>query len=123
MCKFEIIYPYNAILPQKKAHDIFIVHECAAFAELGWDVTLLIGKGSDNKALFSHYQISSSENLHVKELFILRKNNPLRLSWNLPFFWACQNLIRKQHPDCVFLSVKKQAAFHLQRKIYGVRYV
>jgi len=50
----------------------------------------------------------------------VRKNNPLGLSWNIPFFFCCQNQIRKKRPDYVFLSVRKQAAFHLLRKIRNV---
>jgi glycosyltransferase involved in cell wall biosynthesis len=119
----RIIYPYNEILPRKKAHDIFIMHTCAAFAELGWDVTLLIGKGSDGDSLFSYYQINPSQNLHITPLFILRKNNPFGISWNLPFFLGSQFKIQKMHPDCVFLSVRKQATFHLLRKVSKVRYI
>jgi glycosyltransferase involved in cell wall biosynthesis len=119
----RIIYPYNEILPKKRAHDLFIVHECAALAELGWDVTLLVGKGSEKNTLFSHYHISPSACLHIAPLFIIRKNNPLHISWNLPFFFNCQRRIRNMRPDYVFLSVRKQAAFHLLRKVPKVRYV
>ena len=119
----RIIYPYNEILPKKRAHDTFIVHECAALADLGGEVTLLVGKGSEKDNLFSHYAIPPSNPLHIKTLFILRKNNRLGLSWNLPFFWCCQKEIQKILPDYVILSVRKQAAFHLSHKIPGVRYV
>src|ERR1700722_15168999 len=113
----RIIYPYNEILPQKKAHDVYIVHECSALANLGWGVTLLVGKGSETNNLFAHYQIPPSDRLHIEPLFIMRKNNPFRISWNLPFFFGCQRRIEKIKPDYVFLSVRGQAAFHLTRKL------
>jgi glycosyltransferase involved in cell wall biosynthesis len=119
----RIVYPYNEILPRKKAHDVFIVNECAALSALGWDVNLLAGAGSEREKIFSHYQIAKQNPLRVQPLYIVRKNNPFRLSWNLPFFWNCQKVIRKERPDYVFLSVRKQAAFHLVRKIPGVRYL
>jgi len=119
----QIIYPYNEILPKKKAHDVFIVHECAALADLDWEVILLIGKGSEKNTLFSHYQIAPSTHLHIEPLFIVRKNNPFHISWNLPFFLMCQHQIRKIKPNWVILSVRKQATFHILRKVSGVRYV
>lgn len=119
----RIIYPYNEILPKKKAHDLFIVQECAALANLGFNVTLLTGKGAKKETLLQHYQIPDLENLHFQMHFLLRKNNPLNVSFNLPFFFACQQTIKKLQPDYVLLSVVKQAAFHLSRKIPHVRYV
>lgn len=119
----RIIYPYNEILPEKKAHDLYIVHECAALADLGWDITLLIGKGRESRSLYSHYQISPSAHLHIKPLFMIRKNNPFNLSWNFPFFVQCQRTMQRERPDVVLLSVRKQGAFHLSRKLPGVRYV
>src|SRR5262245_56404068 len=106
----RVVYPYNEILPKKKAHDVFIVQECAAFAELGWDITLLVSKWSEINTLFDHYHISSSDHLHIKPLFIIRKKTSFRISWNLPFFLCCQQQIQKIRPDWVFLSVRKQAA-------------
>jgi len=119
----RIIYPYNEILPKKKAHDVFIMHECAALAALGWDVTLLVGKGSSEKTLLTHYNLSPMKQLHIEPLFTLRKNTLLPLSWNLPFFMSCQSVIRTQKPDIVITSVRKQAAFHHLRKVAGVRYI
>lgn len=82
----RIVYPYNEILPKKRAHDLFIVHECAALADLGWQVTLLIGKGSEKSSLFNHYQIPLSNQLQIESLPLIRKNNLFGISWNLPFF-------------------------------------
>lgn len=119
----RIIYPYNEILPKKKAHDVFIFHECAALAaQKGFDVTLLVGQGSDAD-LFSHYDVPENDHLHLQRLFILRKNNLLRFSWNFPFFFYCQRYIRRVRPDIVICSVRKQGAYHLQRKIPGIQYV
>lgn len=120
----RIIYPYNEILPKKKAHDVFIFNECAALANLGWEITLLCGKGSEKKSLPEHYQIPQPlENFRIEPHFIVRKNNPLNLSWNLPFFFSCQQAIRKKRPDYVFLSVRKQGEYHLSRKVPGVKYL
>lgn len=118
----RIAYLYNEILPKKKAHDVFIFQECAAFADLGWEVTLLCGKGSlDHAYLYKHYETTTP--IHIERLPIVRKNNFLNLSWNLPFFWSCQRFIQKKKPDVVFLSVRKQGEYHLKRKVAGVRYL
>ena len=119
----RIIYPYNEILPKRKAHDVFVFHECAALATHGnCELTLLVGKGS-NQDLFSHYHVPKNEHLHIHPLLIVRKNNPFGISWNLPFFFLCQRYIEREHPDVVICSVRGQAAYHLQRKIPGVQYV
>ncbi len=119
----RIIYPYNEILPKRKAHDLFIVQECAALAESGSDLTLLIGKGSDLENFYMHYKIAPCPRLHIKPLRIIRKNNILGISWNWPFFHHCQQEIRESRPDLVILSVRKQGAYHLQHKVAGVRYL
>ncbi|MCH9625596.1 MAG: hypothetical protein S4CHLAM123_07720 [Chlamydiales bacterium] len=119
----QILYPYNELLPRKKAHDVYIFHECAALAQLGIDVSLFYGKGASKQALFKHYRTSPSKNLHLHPRLLIRKNNPFNLSWNLPFFFDCQRHIASLKPNFVFLSVLKQAAYHLQRKIKGVRYI
>lgn len=120
----RIFYPYNEILPKKKAHDVYLFNECASLANAGADVTLLCGRQSWNDvALAAHYQTSVHSRFCIRRLPIIRKNNFLNLSWNLPFFFFCQKEIEHLHPDFVFLSVLKQAAFHLSRKIKGVKYV
>ncbi len=119
----RIIYPYNEILPKRKAHDVFVFHECGALAaHANCDITLLVGQGS-NQDLFSHYHVPKNEHFHIQPLFIVRKNNPLGLSWNLPFFFLCQRYIQRARPDVVICSVRGQAAYHLKRKIPGVQYV
>lgn len=120
----RILYPYNEILPKKKAHDVFIFHACSALAEAGLDVTLLCGNGSlfDN-ALAQHYGVTTHHLPHIKRLPIVRKNNLLNLSWNWPFFAACQHRIKHDKPDWVILSVRKQGIYHLERKIKSVRYL
>jgi len=119
----RIIYPYNEVLPKKKAHDVYIFDECAAMAQVGYDVTLLCGRGSAKKEeLFKHYHVPNDA-FHIKQLPIIRKNNPLNLSWNYPFFFFSQQEIRRTKPDWVFLSVRKQGSYHLHRKIAKVRYL
>ena len=119
----RIIYPYNEILPKRKAHDVFVFHECAALAaKENCSVTLLVGKGS-NRDLFSHYHVPKNTHFHIHPLWIVRKNNPFRISWNFPFFFLCQRYIQRQRPDVVICSVRGQAAYHLKRKIPGVQYI
>jgi glycosyltransferase involved in cell wall biosynthesis len=119
----RIVYPYNEILPKRKAHDVYIFQECAALANLGWDTTLLIGKGSQRDFLFHHYNVPPDNPLHLSFLYHIRKNNPLRISWNLPFLLQTQIYLRKKKPDWVFLSIRKQGLYHLRRKISGIRYL
>lgn len=120
----RIIYPYNEILPTKRAHDVFIFHQCQALAESGHRVTLLCGEGSKEKrSLFQHYEVADSKDFHIKTIPIIRKNNLLNLSWNLPFFYFTQRFIRSHVPDVVFLSVLKQGIYHLSRKVPSVRYI
>ncbi len=119
----QILYPYNEILPKRAAHDPFIFDECAALARCGCKVTLLCGKGSlSDSELFSHYG-TKPQVFTVKRLPIIRKNNPLHLTWNRFFFFFSQQEIRRQKPDWVILSVRKQGAYHLSRKIPNVRYL
>lgn len=115
--KIFITYPYNEILPRKKAHDVFVFQECAALHEAGFSVTLLCGKGSlPDHQLFEHY---STPSFPIKRLPIIRKNNPFNISWNLPFFFAAQ----KELKGTVILSVLKQAAYHLKRKLPNTSYI
>lgn len=123
MRQLRILYPYNEILPKKKAHDVFIFQECAAFEKKGAAVTLLCGKGSARDSALFQYYGEPKASFEIKQLAIVRKNNVLRLSWNLPFFLLTQREIKIRKPDFVFLSVFKQGLFHLQHKIPHVRYV
>lgn len=120
----RFFFPYNEILPKKRAHDLYLISLCHALASLGHDVTLLIGKGSEEKeVLFAHYGISSLENFRICCLPIVRKNNLFNLSWNRIFFSAVQKTIQKEKPDWVVLSVYKQGIYHLKRKVPGVKYL
>ncbi len=117
----RIVYPYNEILPKRAAHDAFIFQECAALHAAGLSTTLICGRGTwAAPKLFAHYGTPS---FPVHQLPIIRKNNPWRISWNLPFFMATQSYLKKKRPDWVFLSVAKQGAYHLKRKISGIRYL
>lgn len=115
----KIIYPYNEILPTKKAHDVFIFNECIALSKKA-NVTLLCGKGSKGE-LFKHYQVGKNK-LQIRNLPILRKNF-FKFSWNYPFFFSTQKYLKKTKPDVAIFSVMKQGEFHFQRKIRGIRYV
>lgn len=119
MKNLKVVYPYNEILPKKKAHDLYIVHSCAALSQQGLDTTLLCGKGSQISS--GHYPMAS--HVHFQCLPIVRKNNFLNLSWNRPFFSKTQAWIEACQPDVVLLSVPKQAAYHLKRRVPGVRYL
>lgn len=120
----KIIYPYNEILPLKKAHDAYIIRNCAALAASGLDVTLLCGKGSLSKSeLFSFYKIDTNNPLKIVQLPILRKNNIFHLNWNYVFFWSARRYIERHQPDIVIFSVLKQADFLLRNKLRGCSYV
>lgn len=120
----KIIYPYNEILPLKKAHDAYVIRSCAALAEAGVDVTLLCGKGSlSNAELFSFYNIAPNNPLKIVRLPILRRNNIFNINWNFIFFWACSRYIERHQPDMVIFSVLKQADFLLKRRVKGCKYV
>lgn len=119
----RIIYPYNENLPKNRAHDVYIFNECAALSGQ-FDVLLLCGSNSSPKEeLKRHYAAEIKGNLQIKRLAILRKSTVLNLSWNFPFFFGCQNIIKKNRPDWVFLSVKKQADYHLKRRLPFCRYL
>ena len=108
-----ILYPYNEILPTGRAHDNYVVHNAACL-----DATLAIGRGSIPD-LQSHYGASPTT-LHLP---IIRKNNPLNLSWNLPFFHATQKLIKQREPQVVITSVWKQALYHHRRRLPKTKYI
>lgn len=119
----RILYPYNEILPKKRAHDVYIVNQCQAFGEAGDEVLLLSGRGSESDdRLRNHYGIPHQK-FSIKRLPIVRKNNFLSLSWNRVFFHFCQREIDAFQPDVVFLSVHKQGNFHLKRKRKNTVYV
>ena len=74
----NIVYPYNEILPKKRAHDVFIFHQCQALARISHKhssragVTLLCGRGSkENRSLFQHYEVAETKNLY-KRLKVFR---------------------------------------------------
>ena len=118
----HILLPYNEILPKKKAHDVYIFQECSCLSSLGSQVTLLCGKGSQSDASLAHFY-NTPTLFEIKRLPIVRKNNALGLSWNLPFFFSSQREIETIKPDYVILSVLKQAHYNLNRKIPGVKYI
>ncbi len=118
----RVFYPYNEILPTGRAHDVYVVSNCAALAEAGLDVELAVGMGSlDEEEMLEHYPVAKLP--EMAQLPILRRNNTLNLSWNFVFFGACQRLIARERPEVVITSVRKQGIYHFGRKIMGIKYV
>jgi glycosyltransferase involved in cell wall biosynthesis len=70
-----------------------------------------------------HYSLEPTAGLTWKSLPILRKYMGLPLTWNGLFFWWSQRYFWQVRPDWVALSVLKQGAFHLKRRVPGVKYV
>jgi glycosyltransferase involved in cell wall biosynthesis len=104
----KITIPYNEILPTGKAHDAFLFREAAELALMGCDVEVLVGKGSRADTLLQNYYGIHAP-LKIINLPIIRKNNPLGISWNLPFFHAAEKAILQTKPDVALLSVLKLA--------------
>lgn len=124
MAPIKIIYPYNEILPKKTAHDVYIFHNCHSLADQGFAVELLCGSNSaPDSTLQTHFNVQNLNNLSIKRLPIIRKNNPLNLTWNRYFFHFCQSLIKKQNPQFVICSVLKQAKYHFNRKCTQTKYI
>jgi glycosyltransferase involved in cell wall biosynthesis len=118
----RVSYLYNEILPTRTAHDAYVFGNCASLAGRGVAVELVCGRGSWPVAeLERHYQWSSS-GVTLSTLPMLRRN-VLGVTWNLVFFVACQRHLARERPDWVALSVLRQGAYHLRRRIPGVRYV
>ncbi len=119
----NILYAYNEILPKKSAHDVYIAKNCTALAAAGAQLTFAFGAGSlSNKELSRHYQVDF-ESLVCRRLPIVRRNYGLPVNMNVVFFWSAQREIARTKPDWVAASVIKQGAYHLKRKIAGVKYV
>ena len=120
----QLFYPYNERLPTQKAHDVYVWKNCVSLAQAGADVYLGCGRGSfDAGELAQHYQTDRPVRFNLVTLPILRKNWGLPMTWNRIFFHAAQRWIKKNRPEWVALSVRKQGLYHLQRKLPGVRYV
>ncbi|MBS0623784.1 MAG: glycosyltransferase [Verrucomicrobia bacterium] len=118
----RITIPYNEILPTGKAHDRFLFREASELTKFGCEVRVMIGRGSQSQsALCQYYGTSSPTYLH--DLPIVRKNNPLGLSWNMPFFWATRHFLKKYPTDIVLMSVLKQAADLLKHRCPHTFYV
>lgn len=120
----RLAYLYNEILPTRKAHDAYVWRNCVALAGAGEDVVLACGRGSPPAgALAAHYDTPLPAAFRVRALPILRRNFGLPFTWNAVFNAAAQRFIARERPDAVMLSVRKQGAYHLARKLPGVRYV
>ncbi len=114
---YHIVYPYNEILPKRKAHDLFLFQEAANLARNMRKVTLLTGRGSLSlKELSRFYRTDCPNGFELAYRPIVRKNNPFGISWNWPFFAACEAYFKKESPDLILYSVLGQAHFHLARK-------
>lgn len=142
----HIFYLYNEKLPKKTAHDSYVWRNCYYLSEHGLDVTLVTGTSQYSLDEMAQYYIRAEKqgqnlnflkrsklkwfsrkldqnSFHWHQLPLLRKSPLFRLSWNLPFFYRCQNLLKRKSPDWVLFSVYKQAHFHLQRRLKGVKYL
>ena len=120
----RLAYPYNEILPTRKAHDAYVWRNCASLAEAGAAITLACGRGSlADAALARHYDTAFPAAMQVARLAILRRNAGLPFTWNRIFDTAAQRFLARERPDAAFLSVRKQGRFHLARRIPGVKYV
>jgi glycosyltransferase involved in cell wall biosynthesis len=120
----RIAYLYNEILPTRKAHDAYVWHNCVALAQAGCDVALACGRGSPAAAaLAAHYGSELPQRFRIERLPILRRNFGLPVSWGAVFNAAAQRYLAADRPDAAVLSVRKQGAHHLARKVPGVRYV
>lgn len=119
----QITFPYNEILPTRKAHDYFLVREATEFASARESVSLIVGHGSRSLTqLQSHYGLFPSP-LHLLTLPILRKNYGLNISWNWPFFYATRRYLRLHPPDVIIMSVLKQAADLLRHRQPGIYHI
>lgn len=125
----KIILPYNEILPTKKAHDAYLFQQAYYLGQKD-EVTLVVGKGSYSKeALLNHYGLENflpHNLLQIRELPIIRKNNPLHWSWNFPFFFFTQNFLKqsaKAVRGAVILTVFKQGNYHLFKKSPELKYI
>jgi len=118
----RIALPYNEILPTNKAHDAFLFKEASEFTSSGCDVHLIVGQGSlSSDKLALHYGTAAPT--HLVTCPILRKNNPLNLSWNFPFFWSTRRYLQRIQPDVIVMSVLKQAADLLAHRQPGSFYI
>ena len=120
----RLAYPYNEILPTRKAHDAYVWRNCASLAAAGEEVVLACGRGSaPDEALAGHYAMAKPSSMGVARLAIVRRNFGLPFTWNRVFDAAAQRYLGHERPDAVLLSVRKQGRYHLARKLPGVRYV
>ena len=120
----RITYPYNEILPTRKAHDAYVWRNCVSLAETGAEVALACGAPSlADDALARHYATALPVNFSVARLAILRRNWGLPFTWNRVFDTAAQRLLADARPDVAIVSVRKQGRYHFARKLPGVRYV
>lgn len=120
----SIFFPYNEILPKRRAHAIYLFYSAFFFAKQGYPSVLIYGGKKKNiKQIRDFYQLPDEKMLSLQPIFHIRKNNLFNLSWNAPFFFLCQNKIEKEKPNVVITSVRKQANYHIKRKVANVRYI
>ncbi len=117
--KLFYLYPEN--LPWHRAHDVYVYNNCACLAAAGFETTLCVGNDTlSDRELAEHYQAAPPE---ILRLPIIRRNNPLRLSWKGPFYRRTQGVIERERPDWVLASVLDQGVYHWKRKVPGIRYL
>lgn len=121
----RLCYAYNEKLPKKTAHDVYVYHNCFSLASIEEvEMRLAAGKAAMSlQQLDQHYGIRGLNETIIEFLPMVRKSSFLSISWNLPFFMATQQWLKKSKPDVALFSVFKQGVFHLKRKIPGIKYV
>lgn len=117
---FKFIYPVPEILPDNRARFIQIINTCHALANKGVKVEILTGyrKGYDENKILEFYGLSSTENLKIIQLPILRreKEKYFRISCNEVFYFSLllHLFIHKRNNSIIFCRHLKLAKFLLK---------
>ena len=119
MRRLSILYPHNARLMTRKAHDILVAKTCHCLAKQGHDVYLLIGNTHPSvKTILDFYGLDELPGLHIIQLPILRRLRFPRISWHLVYNISCLaaiwNMNRRMHFDVIYLTEIKLADFLLR---------
>ncbi|MHC4960418.1 MAG: glycosyltransferase family 4 protein [Planctomycetota bacterium] len=120
----RVFYALNERLPGPRAHDIYVYNQCAALAQAGAEVHLLVGHGSASAPdLARHHGWSEDPGITVVPRFLWRRNTMLGTSWSYPFNAATWLHLRGWKPDIVLTHLPKQARVYLRHHDDRTRYV
>jgi glycosyltransferase involved in cell wall biosynthesis len=119
---YKIIYTYNEHLPCHRAHDVYVFQNCNSLAEAGFNTTLVCGHKSQHD-LSRFYLGHDKSPLEIKRKFLLRKSRFLGISWNIPFFRTCLDIVKKERPTFVISSVLKQGISLTKNKTPDVQHI